>query len=194
MSDQSSEAAFPRRGNRFSRWLGRRLLLLFGWKIEGQFPDCPKLLVVVAPHTSNWDFVLGILTVFSLGLDARWVAKHTLFNPPFGWLLRRLGGIPVDRRAAHGFVNQLVAAYKNESQLLLAITPEGTRKKVKQWKSGFHQIASRANVPLVPASIDYSRKSISILPVFPLSGSFQDDLPAIQNLFTDVVARHPENF
>lgn len=194
ISGHGATKGFPQRGNPFSRWLGRTVLSLSGWKIEGQIPAVPKLLVVVAPHTSNWDFFIGILVVFRLGLDAHWIAKHTLFESPLGGVLRWLGGIPVDRRAAHGVVNQLVDVYEKQPQLLLAITPEGTRKKVKQWKSGFHHIAIRANVPLVPATIDYGCKTVRIYPVVALSGAYQHDLLTVQTLFSDVVPRHPQNY
>ncbi|PNU19952.1 acyltransferase [Geothermobacter hydrogeniphilus] len=184
----------PVRGNRFSRWLGRLLLRLGGWRIEGRFPDAPKMQIIVVPHTSNWDFVIGIQAVIALGIDAHWLAKHTLFESCLGPVLRRLGGIPVNRQAPRGAVEQIVERFNARPALMLAITPEGTRRKVQHWKSGFYRIAWQARVPLVPVFIDYRRKVIGILPPHPLSGDYDADLPAIRKLFADVTPKRPSCF
>lgn len=167
---------------------------LSGWKVEGRFPDTPKMQIIVAPHTSNWDFVVGIQAVIAMGIDAHWVAKHNLFEGPLGPLLRWLGGVPVNRQAPQGAVGQIVDLYKSRSAMMLAITPEGTRKKVDRWKSGFYRIAMQTQVPLVPVYMDYRRKVIGILEPFALSGDYPSDLVAIQALFSNVSPRRPACF
>ena len=131
----------PSRGNAFSRVVGRSLFSAMGWRIEGEFPPQPKLVAIVAPHTSNWDFIVGILAVFAIGIRARFIAKHQLFKPPLGWLMRWFGGIPVNREAPQGMVPQAVAAIERTQSVFLAITPAGTRSSSKPWKSGFYRIA-----------------------------------------------------
>lgn len=126
----------PRRGNVLTSAGGRLVLRLLGWRIEGAFPDLPKFLIIVAPHSSNWDWIIGMATVLALRVDARWIAKHTLFRGPCGPLMSWLGGIPVDRRASHGFVEQIADRYRQQSQLVIGVTPEGTRKRVETWKTG----------------------------------------------------------
>ena len=117
----------PRRGNAFSRIASRALLAAWGWRIEGEFPPQPKMVAIVAPHTSNWDFIVGILAVFALGLRPRFLAKHSLFNPWLGPLMRWFGGTPVIRDAPQGAVAQAVALIESEPAVFLAITPAGTR-------------------------------------------------------------------
>jgi 1-acyl-sn-glycerol-3-phosphate acyltransferase len=126
-------------------------LSLFGWKVVGSFPDLPKALIIVAPHTSNWDFIAGFWAYLALDLHANWFGKHTLFVWPFGVILRRFGGIPVHResRVARQVVDVYVEAYQSRDRMLLAIAPEGTRRRVEEWKSGFHRIALGAGVPIV---------------------------------------------
>jgi len=170
------------------------MMRISGWRIEGCFPDVPKMQIIVAPHTSNWDFISGIQAVFALGIDAHWVAKHTLFQTPLGPVFRWLGGVPVDRTAPRGAVEQIVEIFASRPQMMLAITPEGTRKKVERWKSGFYRIANQANVPLVPIALDYRRKVITILKPFEITGDYEADLPEIQNLFSQALPRRPACF
>ncbi|MDX1532088.1 MAG: 1-acyl-sn-glycerol-3-phosphate acyltransferase, partial [Rhodothermales bacterium] len=121
----------PRRGNRFSRWLGRTALRLTGWRLVGDLPDLPKLLVVAAPHTSNWDGFLAIAALLAMGLDAHFMAKHSLFRPPLGWFLRWIGGVPVDRRVRGGVVGQMTERFAAQDRYVLGVTPEGTRDRVE---------------------------------------------------------------
>ena len=194
MTGPSIGESVPRRGNAFSAGLGRLVLALLGWRIEGEIPSVPRLLAIVAPHTSNWDFVVGLAAVLALRLDARWLGKHTIFRPPFRALLSFLGGIPVDRAAATDVVDQAVAAFRASDRLLLALAPEGTRKKVEKWKSGFHRIARAADVPILLASFDYRTRVIELGPVFTPTHDFEADLAAIRPRFTGAMARHPEMF
>jgi 1-acyl-sn-glycerol-3-phosphate acyltransferase len=176
----------PRRGNAFSRALGHALLVLGGWRIEGEFPDQPKLVVIVAPHTSNWDFVIGISAVYALGLSARFLGKHTLFYPPLGWLMRWFGGVPVNRDAPQGFVPQAVEAIEKADAIFLGITPSGTRSSTKPWKSGFYHIAHAARVPILPIAFDGDRRAIRLFPAFETSGDYDADLPRLLAPFAGV--------
>src|SRR5882757_5373486 len=128
-------AALPAPGHTFSRVVGRTLFGAMGWTIEGDFPSRAKMVVIVAPHTSNWDFLVGILAVFAIGLRARFIAKQ-LFKPPLGGLMRWFGGIPVNREAPQGMVPQAVQAIEEAQSVFLAITPAGTRSSSRPWKSG----------------------------------------------------------
>ncbi|MGE0452232.1 MAG: lysophospholipid acyltransferase family protein [Vicinamibacteria bacterium] len=186
--------ASPRRHTPWLRLLGRAVLAALGFRFEGNFPDLPKCVIAVAPHTSNWDFVLGMAAVFALDLKARFIGKHSLFKGPAGALMRRVGGIPVDRRKPGDLVERTVEAFRRESQLYLAIAPEGTRFKVERWKKGFHRIACAAGVPIVPVAFDWRRRVIHLMPVFQPSGSWEADEPLLMALFTREMARRPEWF
>ncbi len=144
----------PRRGGPIRRFLGRLALRLMGWRMVGSLPDLPKFVIIAAPHTSNWDFVRGISLVFALSLDAKWIGKRELFVGPFGPLFRWLGGIPIDRKSPQGAVEGAVAAFGAREQMMLAIAPEGTRKAVQRWKTGFYRIAAGAGVPIVCGFFD----------------------------------------
>jgi 1-acyl-sn-glycerol-3-phosphate acyltransferase len=168
------------------RAIGRTYLRLSGWRIEGTFPPDPKYVVIVAPHTSNWDFLLGVALVFALELRASWLGKHVLFRAPFKGFLRWLGGIPVDRSASHGVVGECVRAFEAAPALMLGIAPEGTRKGVSHWKSGFYLIAVKAGVPIMPVGFDFRNHVVRLMPLFRPSGNLDQDLPLIQGLFQDV--------
>lgn len=191
---QELPAELPRRGNRLSHWIGRGLLRLSGWRIEGRFPHRPKLVVLVAPHTSNWDFFFGICVVLALGLRAHWMGKHTLFRWGVGHLLCWLGGIPVNRAAPYGVVEQMVERFRKQESFVLGIAPEGTRKKVTHWKTGFHRIAVQAQVPLVLAYIDYQHKVVGFGPEKIPSDNLEKDLEEIQAFYRQWTPRHPEKF
>ena len=133
-----------------------------GWDVEGQLPDLPKFVIIGAPHTSNWDFLVAMLVMGALGIRAHWYVKHTVYRGPVAWLLHSLGGIPVDRNAHHGVVNQAIDLFKSSEKFVLGITPEGTRKRVAEWKTGFWHIATGAGVPIVPGYFDYPRKRIGL--------------------------------
>lgn len=168
------------------RSLGRAYLRLAGWRIEGIFPADPKYVVIVAPHTSNWDFPLGVAVVFAVELRVSWLGKHSMFRRPFKKCLRWLGGIPVNRSASHGVVGECVRAFETAPALMLALAPEGTRKGVSQWKSGFYRIASQAGVPIMPVGFDYRQHVVRLMPLFQPSGNLEQDLPRIQAMFNHV--------
>ena len=176
----------PHRGNAFSSAFSRAVLGLMGWNIEGDFPPEPKMVAIVAPHTSNWDFIVGILAVFAIGIRVDFLAKHTLFKGPFGWFMRWCGGMPVDRKAPHGLVPQVVEAIEKADRIFLAITPAGTRSSTKPWKSGFYHIAVAARVPIFPVIFDGPNRAIRFLPPFEPSGDYETDLPRLLALYAGV--------
>jgi 1-acyl-sn-glycerol-3-phosphate acyltransferase len=170
----------------FWRAFGKAYLSLAGWRIEGDFPAEAKCVTIVAPHTSNWDFLVGVAIVFAVELRVSWLGKHALFRFPFRRFLRWLGGIPVDRSASHGVVGECVRAFDAAGTLMLALAPEGTRKGVSQWRTGFYQIAVKAGVPIFPVGFDFRSHVIRLLPLFRPSGNLEIDLPLIQALFAEV--------
>jgi 1-acyl-sn-glycerol-3-phosphate acyltransferase len=147
-----------------------------------------------APHTSNWDFPTGLWVKLALRLEVRFVAKHTLFFWPLGPLLRWLGGIPVDRRAAAGFVDELSRELRDAGKIVLVVAPEGTRKRTEKWKSGFYRIAQEAGVPILLLRFDYPRRLILIGPLFRATGDYESDLAAMRALVEPRMARRPENY
>jgi len=195
MSTESSTrnpAGIPRAGGALSRAVGRGVLSLAGWRIEGAVPDRPHLVVCVAPHTSNWDFVIGYAAKMALGVRAHWLGKHTLFRGPRGPLMRAMGGIPVDRGAAHGVVAQVAARFRREPQLVLGVAPEGTRRKVDRWKTGFYHIAREAGVPIWPVALDWGARVVRLgVPLAP-TGEEAADIETLQGFFRRVRGRNPE--
>lgn len=184
--------AIPRRGNRFSQLVARSLMSMAGWQIEIDVPNIPKFILVGAPHTSNWDFVLTMTTLFALNIKLFWMAKHSLFRWPFKGLLEWLGGVPIDRTTRKGqVVEQTIEEFNGRSQFTIAIMPEGTRSKVRQWKTGFYHIAQGANVPIVPVRFDYGRKVMGIGPAIEPSGDLTADLAHIQSIFAGIQGKNP---
>jgi 1-acyl-sn-glycerol-3-phosphate acyltransferase len=182
----------PRRGNRFTRALAILFLAAIGWRISGELPNLHKFIIVGAPHTSNWDFILFLATATALGVRASWMAKHSLFRGPMGPLFRWMGGVPIDRRAAHGVVGENVQAFQKMEDLILCITPEGTRQRVREWRSGFYQIAMQAGVPVQLAAFDYGHKVVDLGPIIEPSGDYESDLMRIKAHYAPVRPRHPQ--
>lgn len=182
-------ASIPRSGGPIGKALGLLTLKLLGWRVEGDFADHPKMVAIVAPHTSNWDFIVGLAARYALRLDASWLGKHTLFKPPLGWAMHRWGGIPVDRNASHDVVSQTIAAFAARDQVFLVITPEGTRRKVSRWKTGFWHIARGAGVPILPIVFDWSTKVIRAQPVFMPGTDVDADVQALQAIFANARGR-----
>jgi 1-acyl-sn-glycerol-3-phosphate acyltransferase len=186
--------ALPRRRNFLLRWIGRTVLRIMGWRIEGELPSVPKAVLIAAPHTSNWDFVIGVAAKFDLELLVSWLGKHTLFRKPFGFFFRWLGGIPVERDTSHGVVHESIRRVQQHDQFLLALSPEGTRKKVKRWKTGFYQIAKGADIPIIPVAFDYSRKVIQIGALLHPSNSIEEDFLILERFYSTSQGKHSENF
>ena len=178
--------AVPRRRSRALVLFGRLVLRLLGWRVEGTVPDLPKFVVAVAPHTSNWDFVVGAAAMFALDLDLAFIGKHTLFVGPFAPLLRAMGGIPVDRSKPHGLVDDSVAAFSRMERRVLALAPQGTRSPVARFKSGFLHIARGAHVPILLAALDYGDKRVRLGPTFTPGDDVEADRAAIERHFSGV--------
>lgn len=185
----------PRTAHPVLRRVAARILAWMGWRLDVHFPDEPRMVVLGAPHTSNWEGVLAVLAVLAMELRIGLFVKHTAFrNPVIGRILRGLDAVPIDRTAPGGIVTQTVAAFRARPQLAIAIAPEGTRKRVEKWKRGFYLIAQQAGVPIVCAYVDYGRKVIGTGPVLRASGDYARDLEAIQAFYRGITPKRPENF
>lgn len=192
MKARAGGEAPPKRGGGLSQFIAKSLMSIFGWRIEADIPDLPKFVLVGAPHTSNWDFVLTISTIYSLGIKISWLAKRSLFRWPVKGLMEWLGGIPVDRSVSGGgLVEQTVATFNSREKFILAIMPEGTRSKVREWKTGFYRIALEADVPIVLVRFDYGRKVMGIGPTIQPSGNMAGDITAIQTHYTGIIGKNP---
>jgi 1-acyl-sn-glycerol-3-phosphate acyltransferase len=183
----------PRRGSSVLQAFGRAGLRLCRWRVDGALPALPKFVVVVAPHTSNWDFVLGVLAMLALDLDGHWLGKHTLFHGPLGALMRALGGEPVDRSQPGDVVEQVAARIRVADRYVLGLSPEGTRR-ARPWKTGFHRIACAAGVPVVPAWIDYDRRVIGVGAPVTMTGALEDDLARLEGHYDARMARYPAQY
>ena len=182
----------PRRNRPFLQKLGRLGMRVLGWNIEGAFPDLPRFVIIVVPHTSNWDFFVGLSCDLALDMDASWLAKHSIFKGPWGPLLKSLGGIPVDRSTAHNVVAQVADEFARRDKLVLAVTPEGTRKKVKSWKSGYWHIARAAGVPIIPVGLDFRRKAAVIGEMRYPTDDIEKDEAVFKAFFDTISPRRPE--
>ncbi len=170
--------------------LCKLLLKLWGWKIDGSFPDLKKYVIIIAPHTSNWDFYLCVLVRGATKLKANFLGKSSLFNPPQGYLFRALGGHPVDRSKHTKLVDKVIEIYQTNKEFRLAMAPEGTRKKVKEWKTGFYYIAHGAAIPIVISALDYGTKTVKISEPYYTSGNLQHDLEEIKSFYIGVEGKY----
>ena len=183
----------PRRGNAFSRWLGRMALRLIGWRIEGAVPDVPKMVLIGAPHTSNMDGVLAMMVLTALGLRAGTMIKDTAFHGVLGVVLRWFGAIPINRRSPKGIVEQSVDAFNRNDRLILLIAPEGTRTSTEEWKRGFHHIARGAGVPIALATVNYRDRIVTFGPHVATTGDYAADFARIIEWYrAHAWGRHPE--
>ena len=183
-----SESQIPERlrGKRsiLLRKIARFGINISGWTIKGMVPDEERIVIIAAPHTSNWDFVLAMLAIFGLNIKLRWLGKHTIFKPGFKNFFKWLGGIPVYRDNPSNLIDNVVKIVKREKSIVIAMTPEGTRKKVKRWKTGFLRIAKQTHSKILLISIDAPTKSIEIGKVFNPTGNSEDDLAFIQKYYS----------
>lgn len=170
------------------------ILKLTGWRVETQPPTVQRYIAIAAPHTSNWDGYHMIVCGWTLGIKFRWLGKHTLFRFPYGPIFTMLGGIPVIRSKKMGLVEQVVQFMLAHERVAIVVPPEGTRMKVDTWKSGFYHIAKNANLPIIPAYVDYGRKTIGLGPPIILSDHVGADMNKIREFYKNITAKHPEKF
>ena len=191
-----SESQIPERlrGNRSQilRKIGRFGINISGWTVKGQVPDEERIVIIAAPHTSNWDFILAMLAIFGLNIKLRWLGKHSIFKPGFKNFFKWLGGIPVYRDNPSNLIDNVVKIVKKEKSIVIAMTPEGTRKKVKRWKTGFLRIAKQTHSKILLISIDAPTKSIEIGNIFNPTGNSEEDLEFIQKYYSSFKGINPQ--
>lgn len=174
----------------FLSYFAAGVLRCTGWQVVGSLPSQSKYVLIGAPHTSNWDFLLMLLAVLKIRMDVHWLGKSSLFSGPFSGFMQWLGGIPVDRSKSNNLVAQLVDTFTRRDELVVVIPPEGTRAKVDKWKSGFYYVALGANVPILLGFVDFSRKQLGFGPLFYPTGDYNLDLIEIQKFYADKVGIH----
>lgn len=167
-------------------------LKLAGWKVSGLLPTDHQYVAIVGPHTSNWDFIVGVLARGALGAKVNFLGKHQLFIPPWGWFFKAIGGTPVDRSKSNNLVDAVVQLFKKNSKFSLALAPEGTRSAVKRWKTGFYHIANKANVPIVTVGLDFGNKTVLIADGFDTTEDMQQDMDRIISFYRSIDGRHPK--
>jgi len=175
-----------------ARGLGRLWLRLFGWTLH-PLPAVvpPKFVFVAAPHTSGWDLPFMLATAYALGIPISWFGKHTLFGPGLGRLMRALGGLPIDRQASHDVVRQTAELFRTSPRLVLAVPPEGTRRKVEYWRSGFYHIALGSGVPIGLGFLDYGKKVCGLGSLITPTGDVGRDMDTIRAFYRNIRAKHP---
>lgn len=174
----------------FARWLLSRL----GWRLEGTRPVDQRYVLIAAPHTSNWDFPLMLLFAAAFDIKVRWMAKHSLFWPPLGWLMRAMGGLPITRHSRNGVVGAMVNAFATEPELVLVVPTEGSRDRMAYWKSGFYHIARQAQVPVVPSFLDFGSRRGGFGPALHVSGDPVRDMDAFRRFYAGMRGKYPELF
>ena len=175
--------------SRVSMWILKTL----GWTVHVDLPDTKKYVAIAAPHTSNWDFLLGIIAAKAVNLKVCWMGKHTIFRWPFGWFFRAIGGTPIHREQGRNHIQQLTDLFNRSEQLVLALAPEGTRSKTDHWKTGFHYIARAANVPIAMGYLDFGHKQVGIGGAFYPSEDIEADFKLIRKFYADRQGKNPEN-
>lgn len=174
------------------------VIRLIGWKVVGTWPPVRKFVFMVAPHTSNWDMPIGLIAGFSSGILLHWpygfMMKDAMFRGPLGPIMRWLGGLSIDRSSPNDVVQQMAAVFAQRDDLILAVTPEGTRSRREYWKSGFYYIAVAAGVPIVPVAFDYRHKEVGLGAPITLSGNREADCEIFRRFLQGVSPKRPENF
>jgi 1-acyl-sn-glycerol-3-phosphate acyltransferase len=176
------------------RFLAKFIFKIAGWNVEGNFPaGLKKYIIAVAPHTSNWDFPIGVLARSVLHIEkAKFLGKDSLFKPPFGWFFRWLGGYPVDRSGRHDMVQQVVNIFNKHDDFIVAMAPEGTRKKVDKLRTGFYFIAKGANIPIIPVGFDFEKKLIKVSEPFYPTNNQDQDMQSLIEFYRKIKGKNPE--
>lgn len=194
--DGSTARAAPYRGvgSEIVRWLSFVYLRLAGWKMRGDWPGLDKAVLVAAPHTSNWDGLNMLATAGYYRVKLAWMGKKSLTQGPFGWVLKAMGCVPIDRSQSNDVVAAMREAFAARKRMILAIPPEGTRSLAREWKSGFYHIAHGAGVPLVISVLDYGTKTVNLAAVVTPSGDYEADLALIRAHYLGATGKHAEKF
>jgi len=175
------------------RLISRFILKLIGWKLDERVPETSRYVMIGYPHTSNWDFVLGMLAKWAMQLPLNWVAKHSMFWGPFKPMFIAMGGVPLNREKTTGFIQKNIELFNQREHFVLGMMPEGTRSKTDRWKSGFYHIAHGANVPIAMAYLDYENKILGIGEIMNTTGDLEADLEVIRAFYKDKIGYRPEN-
>ncbi len=179
----------------FKSWFGKTMLRMKGWKMVGEIPeDIKKSVTIAAPHTSIEDFFIGLYYHWYANRKVCFLVKKEFFKPVVGWILKKLGGIPVDRSKATNVVTSVVEQFEKYDELNIVITPEGTRKRTEHWKKGFYYIACKANVPIIVGFMDFSKKVCGTGPIIYPSGDFDTDFKTIEDFYRGMKGKYPEKF
>ena len=177
--------------NAITQRLGRLILLITGWRVDGVKPDVTQSVIIAAPHTSNWDFLYLLAAAASLKVKIHWLGKSSLFWGPMGPIMRCLGGIPVDRSKSNQLVKQLVSRFTNNQNLHIVIPPSGTRGFTEHWRSGFYHLARQAKIPVIFGFLDYPKKIAGISEPQTMSGDPKFDMERIREFYKDITGRYP---
>ncbi|MDZ4813113.1 MAG: 1-acyl-sn-glycerol-3-phosphate acyltransferase [Pseudomonadota bacterium] len=183
-------AVAPHTNHPVIRAMARGVLRLFGWKLLGTFPNVPRVLIIAAPHSSAWDAIWGLLIKVAIGLDIEFMAKKEIFFFPLGLVLRLLGGVPVDRHAANGVVGATVQALRSKPVCWVVLAPEGTRRRVERWRTGFWHIARQADVPVCCLYLHYPEKTFGIGPVLEMSDDMHADIAKLRAYYEPFQGKH----
>jgi len=176
------------------RLLSLIIFKLYGWKVVDSIEYPSKCVVIAAPHTSNWDFLIGRCYGYIQKIQIKYLIKSEFFYPFLGFLIKLNGGIPVFRKENNNLVDQINNLFNSSDNLILALSPEGTRKKVPRWKTGFYHIALKSNVPIVLCKLDFKNKKIGIFDEIHPSGNFENDMKYIENSYNKIIGKIPENY
>lgn len=174
--------------------LANVFLMLLGWRVVGELPTSKKYIMIMAPHTSNWDFIIGKIFGYKFNIETKFLAKSQLFRFPLGWFFKWMGGISVNREKKNNLVANVVNLFNNSENLILGIAPEGTRSRVSKWKLGFYHISVAANIPIIVAFLDYKKKEVGIGMTLYTSGDLEADLLKIQTFYQGITAKYPEKY
>ena len=173
--------------------LSKIILKLIGWHVDATLPEEKKFVVIGAPHTTNWDLPIGLLSFWSISIHLTWVAKKQLFVGPLDYIFRAMGGIPVDRSVHTGFIEQIAHQFNSRDEMVFGITPEGTRSKTEYWKTGFYYIALEAGVPVCLAYVDFPSRTFGFGEMLYPSGDIKKDFEKIKLFYENKVGKKPEN-
>ena len=181
----------PPTANKLQRLSGSVFLKMTGWEVEGHVPEQSKYVLVLAPHTSNWDFPFILAALYALGIRFYWFGKKEIFRWPVGGLFKWLGGIPIHRGSRQNMVRQTVEIIQSREQIIIGVSPEGTRSNVQYWKTGFYHIAHQAQIPIVFAFLDYDRKVGGIGPTMNPTGDIEEDMKTVRQFYSGITAKYP---